>query len=167
MVINRHDAVLVGREGGFWYDLGRWIHPKGEAALSELDLADIPGYRKDHTPDIETAKALLAEAGFPDGEGFPDVEIATPTVPVFSQAFSPFVQDMLGRYLNIDVSIRTYERALEGEELKKDYQLIVGTLAADLRRPIILPCGWRTGEPEARSISTATPILSSMRLQRN
>ncbi|MYE53780.1 MAG: ABC transporter substrate-binding protein, partial [Chloroflexi bacterium] len=148
LVINRHDAVLVGREGGFWYDLGRWIHPKGEAALSESELADIPGYRKDHTADIETAKALLAEAGFPDGEGFPDVEIATPTVPVFSQAFSPFVQDMLGRHLNIDVSIRTYERALEGEELKKDYQLIVGTLGGRPPTPdhtALWLANWGTG----------------------
>ena len=48
-------------------NLTRWV-PYGDAyATPPEEIAQLPGYREDKTEDIETAKALLAEAGFADG----------------------------------------------------------------------------------------------------
>jgi peptide/nickel transport system substrate-binding protein len=128
LAINRHDAVKVGRKGGSWYDVGGWIHPQGEGTLAEAELSKRPGYRVDNAADIAEAKKLLSDAGFPDGKGFHVVDIGTPSVPLFSQALAPFVADQLKRNLSIESKIRVYERALESVELKKEFDMIMGTL---------------------------------------
>jgi ABC-type oligopeptide transport system substrate-binding subunit len=70
---------------------------------SQERLKDIQAY------DPSQARALLAEAGYPGGQGFPRVDFwigkTTPTTSILAQA----VQAMLKSNLNIDLNMRTSE----------------------------------------------------------
>ncbi len=67
----------------------------------------IPANLGDYTPvarvnaDAKTARWLLAEAGFPEGRGFPSLELSTWTNPSVVEA----IQQMWRRELGIEVSI--------------------------------------------------------------
>ena len=63
------------------------------------------------TADVEKAKALLAEAGYPNGEGFPQIEILYNTNEGH-KAIAEAVQAMLKQNLNIDVVINNQEWAV-------------------------------------------------------
>jgi peptide/nickel transport system substrate-binding protein/oligopeptide transport system substrate-binding protein len=73
-------------------------------------------YRAEKEKDIEEARALLAEAGYPDGFG--GVEMITASVPQWADINAPTFQDELKRTLNIDSTIRLVERGLLSEEYK-------------------------------------------------
>ncbi|MEZ4622124.1 MAG: ABC transporter substrate-binding protein [Caldilineaceae bacterium] len=45
----------------------RWLPSASPFATPQDELLTMPGYRPDKTEDIATAKALLADAGYPDG----------------------------------------------------------------------------------------------------
>ncbi len=106
-------------------NLTRWI-PYGDPYATTADaIAQLPGYREDKTADLEEAKKLLAEAGFPDGiEG---LELLAATGPQ-AELLAPALQDMLARNLNIKVEIRTIERAqLVEEEKAGNFTLVIDT----------------------------------------
>ena len=60
---------------------------------------------------VEEAKALLAEAGFPDGEGFPVIEILYNTSEGH-KAIAEAIQEMWKKNLNIDVTLQNQEWAV-------------------------------------------------------
>ncbi|MBI2910275.1 MAG: ABC transporter substrate-binding protein [Chloroflexi bacterium] len=62
MTFDRKRMVAVGLEGAGI--VGMSAQPPGEWALPEAEMEKMPGYAK---PDLEGAKKLLAEAGFPNG----------------------------------------------------------------------------------------------------
>jgi oligopeptide transport system substrate-binding protein len=72
----------------------------------------MPGYDPavgaDLTFDPEAARALLAEAGYPDGEGFPTVTF-TVADSEQNRTTAEFLQAQLGEHLGIDVQIETLE----------------------------------------------------------
>lgn len=106
-------------------NLTRWIPYGDPYATTAEAIAQLPGYREDKTADIEEAKKLLAEAGFPDGiEG---LEILAATGPQ-AELLAPAFQDMLLRSLNIKAEIRTIERAqLVEEEKAGNFTMVIDT----------------------------------------
>ena len=68
------------------------------------------------TEDVEAAKALMAEAGYPNGEGFPVVEIVTKndtSQKLMAQILGEFWKQNLG----VEYSITTYESSVYWGEL--------------------------------------------------
>lgn len=127
-------------------NLTRWI-PYGDAYATAPDaIAQLPGYREDKTADLEEAKKLLAEAGYPDG--IKDVELLAATGPQAELLATAF-QDMLKRNLNIEATIRTIERAqLPEEEKAGNFTLVIDTPASGSSISDISPPAntwWRTG----------------------
>lgn len=75
-----------------------------EVAEAKLSLASVEG-------DVEKAKALLAEAGYPNGEGFPEIEIMYNTGSGH-QIIAEAVQEMWKKNLNINVKLTNQEWAV-------------------------------------------------------
>ena len=126
LAVNRHDAIAVYREET--NNLSRWMSPAGEGATSESVLPTLPGYRKDNSADIAEAQKLLAQAGFPNGEGLRTFKLVSASVPGHAEVLAPFFADQLRRTLNIDVDISVVERALVSEEFKKDFDFVLSTI---------------------------------------
>lgn len=64
--------------------------------------------------DIERAQAALAEAGYPNGEGFPEIEYLYATTAVNAKN-AEMLQEMWKKNLNIDVDLATAEFKVESE----------------------------------------------------
>ena len=58
--------------------------------------------------DTATARRLLAEAGYPDGKGFPKISILFNTLQTH-KAVAEAAQEMWKKNLNIDVALRNEE----------------------------------------------------------
>jgi peptide/nickel transport system substrate-binding protein/oligopeptide transport system substrate-binding protein len=76
-------------------------------------LASIQRYN----PDL--ARKRLAEAGYPDGKGFPNMEIWLRGEPQVINTAAQAVQAMLRQTLNIDIGVRNMERKVFTEALNK------------------------------------------------
>lgn len=106
-------------------NLTRWIPYGDPYATTPEEIAQLPGYREDKTADLEEAKKLLADAGFPDG--IQGVELLAATGPQ-AELLAPAFQDMLARNLNIQTTIRTIERAqLVEEEKVGNFTMVIDT----------------------------------------
>lgn len=126
LAVNRHDAIAVYREET--NNLSRWMSPAGEGATALDVLETMPGYRKDNTADIAEAQRILAEAGFPNGDGLPTFDLVSASVPGHAEVLAPFFADQLRRNLGIDINIKVVERALVNEEFKKDFDFVLSTI---------------------------------------
>jgi len=106
-------------------NLTRWIPYGDPYATTPEEIAQLPGYREDKTADLEEAKKLLADAGFPDG--IQGIELLAATGPQ-AELLAPAFQDMLARNLNIQTTIRTIERAqLVEEEKVGNFTMVIDT----------------------------------------
>jgi len=85
----------------------------GQKPVRSLVPPDIAGY-SDYTPaecearDVDKARALLAEAGYPEGRGFPKIDILYNTSEAH-QAVAELIQSQWKRALGIDVGLRNQE----------------------------------------------------------
>ncbi|HLC29164.1 MAG TPA: ABC transporter substrate-binding protein, partial [Dehalococcoidia bacterium] len=118
LTANRWDAIQVLDQGdGF---VGGYMRPGGSWSLSEEEILKFPGYGKDKTKDIERAKQLLAEAGFPSGF---DAVVKTRQ----SQGYidgSVFAIDQLKK-IGINATMKPYETAQAYDAANNaDYDLL-------------------------------------------
>ena len=88
------------------------------------------------TAQVEEAQAMLAEAGYPNGEGFPTLELSYYT----SESVKPVVeamQQMWEENLNIDVEVTTEEWAVYYEGVQAlDYDVAAMGWGADYMHPM-------------------------------
>lgn len=88
------------------------------------------------TADVEAAKAALAEAGYPDGEGFPTLQLSyysDDTVKKVAEA----IAEMLEKNLGIDVEVNSAEWAVFYEDvLNGNYDVCAMGWTADYTHPM-------------------------------
>lgn len=118
------DAMIKGLYGGAAFPLAGQVTP------------GVAGYNPDLKPipyDPDRAKALLAEAGFPGGEGLPAIKI-TSTEP--NKNDITYLASQLKDVLGMPVEVEVVER---GTHIKK---MNAGEVA-------FFPWGWSAGYPDA------------------
>ncbi len=103
--VRRALSMAVDREA-----IAHQIMRSGEKGAYCLTPPDTAGYTsQSKIPyDVEAARKLLAEAGFPDGRGFPDFEILFNTLESH-KAIAEAVQEMWKKNLNINVRLANQE----------------------------------------------------------
>jgi oligopeptide transport system substrate-binding protein len=106
----------------------------GQATTSWLPPG-IPGYDAergtDYAFDADAAKQFLADAGFPEGEGLPEVTLTVGDSQNESLS-AQFVQEQIKRNLGVDIGIETLESAtFEDRFLTSDFQVTLGGWSAD------------------------------------
>ena len=85
----------------------RWLPSASPWATPNEEVLNLPGYRPDKTEDIETARQLLAEAGYPDGF---ETTFTAWTEASSSEVAVPAFAELLRTALNITGNINVVER---------------------------------------------------------
>ncbi len=107
MAIYRQAIVDVVAQGGQLPANG--FVPPGISTSDGKDFRDVAGdYGMKTTADVEAAQALLAEAGYPNGEGFPAMEVMYNTNDGH-KAIAEAIQEMWKQNLGISVELRNEE----------------------------------------------------------
>ena len=112
--------------GGGLYSAGTLTGKDDLYALPQAELDSTPGYRqligKKHPEDIAEAQRLMAEAGYPNGEGF-EATFKVATIDYWADA-ALVIADQMKRYLNVDVEVRTQDiGTFIGDALSGDFQI--------------------------------------------
>ncbi|MCX6079402.1 MAG: peptide ABC transporter substrate-binding protein [Chloroflexi bacterium] len=95
---------IVNRQGNAAYS---FLMPGFPGANSEeLKAMDVNKY------DVAAAKALLAEAGYPDGKGFPSIELWTRNETDVNKAIAAAIASMLQQNLGINIEVSNKEAKL-------------------------------------------------------
>lgn len=101
----------------------------------------------DTVAKVEEAKKLLAEAGYPNGEGFPDTVFATYASPPIQKLLEA-IQQMWKKNLNIEVKIDVSEWKVYYPEVQKTkYQIAQMGWGADYPHPMTFLDNFTTGNP--------------------
>lgn len=93
----------------------RWLPSASPFATPQEELLTMPGYRPDKTEDIETARQLLADAGYPDGF---ETTFTAWTEAASSEVAVPAFAELLRTSLNIRGDIKVVERSLTADVLR-------------------------------------------------
>lgn len=157
----RPDAHSSNRLGTAWYAFNTSVEPLGDArvrqaltlALDRSQLAPIigpasvvaPGFvppgipaydgASAGEPDVEAARALLAAAGFPGGEGFPKLELAVDARNVHEQVAAWVVQTWKTE-LGIEVEVYSRSWPVHADAMQAgEFQIGRGGWLADYPDP--------------------------------
>ncbi|MBV7328316.1 ABC transporter substrate-binding protein [Chloroflexi bacterium TSY] len=99
----------------------RWLPIASPFSTPVDEILTMPGYRPDKEADIETARQLLAEAGYPDGF---ETTFTAWTVAASSEVAVPAFAELLRTSLNIVGDINVVERPRTSDVLRSgDFDL--------------------------------------------
>lgn len=120
-----------------------------------VDGKDITEGRSDYglsaTADVEAAQAALAEAGYPNGEGFPTLKLSyyqDDTVKKIVEAMA----EMLKNNLNINVEVSSNEWAIFYEDVQQgNYEVAAMGWSADYLNPMSFLPLFKTGDSSNNS----------------
>lgn len=101
--------------------------------------------------DLAEAKKLLAEAGYPNGKGFPEIDILT-TSRETSVKLAEAIANMLKRDLGIYVNIKKYEwQTYLAKVSGLEYDLATGGWTGDYIDPTTFLDMWKKGDGNNRT----------------
>lgn len=127
-------------------DLAEHVYIDTAVAAHRIVPIGMPNYPTDDEFefDAETARALLAEAGYPNGFGFPEVEISQEAGGSVNLAEA--VQAQWHEILNVQIEISISETRVHWDKLnRKDFDLAVGGWTADYPDATTYLDLWKTG----------------------
>lgn len=109
LAVNREElCTIVGEDTVPAYNLvAKYMKDKAAGGYF------VDGAEQPFEEDVQRARELLAEAGYPDGEGFPELVYKYPTLEMDSDT-AQVLQEQLKKNLNIDIR-------LEPQELQANY----------------------------------------------
>jgi peptide/nickel transport system substrate-binding protein len=147
LAVSRRDVIRAQESQGSFGKWTRWI-PHGDPFETPTErIGQIPGYRDDKTEDIQTARKLMAEAGYTNGASGIDFLISNLASDI--DILGPAFKEQLKRTLNIETKLRPVERSLLAqEEAQGRFDLaldVAGHIISD-----VSPLGhtyWKTGAP--------------------
>jgi oligopeptide transport system substrate-binding protein len=97
-----------------------WVPSEEPGANAQGLFDDLVGF------DVEAAQAALADAGYPDGEGFPGVNLIVRDDPT-EKAAGEFLQKAFKDNLNVDLSIDIVDSQTRQQVFNEgDFQLLIG-----------------------------------------
>ena len=104
---------------------GGWLMPTDPLFEDYwAEVKDLPGWRSPTEEDKAEARRLMAEAGYADG--IDDLVLIVRQTISFSEAWSPIVQDVLARELNINAELKPVASGAWYEEVKNgNYDLSI------------------------------------------
>lgn len=141
-------ALSIDRE-----DLATHVLLGGEAPAYNLTPPDTNGYtfKPTFTANVERARMLLAEAGYPNGEGLPPVEILYNTSEQH-RIIAEALQRMWKTALNAEVRLANQDWKVYLDSMNQlDYQLVRASWVADVLDPVnFLEC-FTTGNGNNRT----------------
>ena len=74
--------------------------------------------------DIQYAKALLAEAGYPEGAGFPQIELLYHTAEI-NRKLAQAIQEMWKKNLGINITLQNQEwKVVLANRAKKQFEIL-------------------------------------------
>ena len=140
--VRRALAMSIDRES-----LVKNVTLGGEKPAYHLVPPDLVGYTSEHTfkEDIAEARRLLAEAGYPDGRGFPKVELLYNTLEKH-RVIAEALQQMWRRNLGIDITLYNQEwKVYMAAQHSQDFQFQRAGWIADYMDPHVYFDLWQTG----------------------
>lgn len=137
------DNVTLGNQTPAW-----GFVPKGIPDYDGSDFADKKKHYAEDSGNIEEAKKLLAEAGYPNGEGFPLLTIKYNNG-TGHQNIAVAVQAMWKQNLGIDVQLANEEWAVfQTSRINGDYEIARHGWIADYADPMTMLDMWVSGTGE-------------------
>jgi oligopeptide transport system substrate-binding protein len=140
--VRRALALAVDRER-----IVKNVLQAGEIPAYHLVPPNLLGYVSEHNfrEDVAEAKRLLAEAGYPGGQGFPKVELLYNTLEKH-RVIAEAIQQMWRKNLGIDITIYNQEwKVYMDAQHTQNFQLQRGGWQADYVDPHVFFDLWETG----------------------
>ena len=122
------DTYPAAFGAGFTFRFGKYATP-------EEELLQRPAYRYPKDEDIAEAQRLLAEAGYPNGEGIPELDFLVRQI-AHLDLQAAAIQEMLRVHLNINAKIRSIHISQWFEDAEKgNFDLTLSAVVLAVKDP--------------------------------